>query len=645
MPKNTYTVKEVADLLGFSTNTVYKYLAGGGIKSVRLGLEGRFRIPRNEVERLLQERGKSFPLISGSDENGQHSADASNHYRPSLFDWFVAFLSISIGFSIFILPMPGTIQTVFGLHKAIIPLQTLLLIGGFLILVLDMFRMCESKLRKLINLVMGLDYFASALIFAFAYAMPLTVGYLAISIVVILSVFIKMTQYTRFMLFVNLMLLFLGVGVLGWPDSFFLAGIMGVTSKNLTIFFFAWSLLLVFNIYITYFAMRKNKHFIWFCSLPTALTALSYATISFTQGFWARSVFCVVLASFAVIFPFADEFEAFTLRSKREVVGSFAWLLGLFLVGSLMLYYIFRSFQSYGFSELTNRVDTAGDVTITFMNENMAKISTFAADEELIEAMKNYTGGNVESANYNLKQLYQASDWTIQRVVLVDKNGIILDTYPLNTSSIGVNIKNRDYFKSVEVENQPFVSGVEQPSALGLKPVVLVSVPINDTSGNFLGVLMGDVDIKEMTRRINQVKFGQSGNYLLADSTGKYIIPPTPDQIMMKASPGSHMLRAVLGENSAVQGESTQGRLSLIAFKQITKYGWGIVAEQPVDEAFNPYSKTVFLTFLIYVTAGVGSLILIFSSQKKNKAIYSNGKNFHYQERKRIKKMENTRRE
>lgn len=619
MPKNTFTVKEVANLLGFSTNTVYKYLAGGGIKSVRLGLEGRFRIPKSEVERLLQEQGKSFSVITGRKEDRQQGVDSSAHYRPSLFDWFVAFLSISIGFSVFILPMPGNIQSIFGLNKVIIPLQTFLLVSGFLILVLDMFRMRESKLRKLINLVMGLDYFASALIFGLAQAMPLTVGYLAISIVVILSVFVKMAQYTRFMLFVNLMLLFLGLGVLGWPDSFFLAGIMGVTSKNLTIFFLAWSLFLVFNIYITYFAMKKNKHLIWFCSLPTAFTALCYATISFTQGFWARSVFCVVLASFSVIFPFADEFEAFTLKSKREVVGSFAWLLGLFLVGSLMLYYIFRSFQSYGFSELAHRVDTAGDVTIAFMDENMAKISTFAADKRLIEAMENYSGSNIESANYNLKQLYQASDWTIQRVVLVNKNGVILDTYPLNNTSTGVNIKDRDYFRSVEVSNQPFVSGIEQPSAPGLKPVVLISVPINDANGNFLGVLMGDVDIREMTRRINQVRFGEGGTYLLADFTGKYIIPPTPEQIMTKAGSGSHMLQAVLGESGTVQEESTQGELSLIAYKQISKYGWGIVAEQPIDEAFNPYSKTVFLTFLIYVTAGVGSLVLIFSSQKKSK--------------------------
>src|SRR3989344_4803129 len=54
MDKNRiYTVKEVARLLGFSTNTVYKYLDEGKIKATRLGKEGRFRIPQKEVAKLL----------------------------------------------------------------------------------------------------------------------------------------------------------------------------------------------------------------------------------------------------------------------------------------------------------------------------------------------------------------------------------------------------------------------------------------------------------------------------------------------------------------------------------------------------------------------------------------------------------------
>ncbi len=101
MPKKTYTVKEVAKLLGFSTNTVYKYLDDGSIQAVRLGEEGRFRIPESEVERLLQEKGRSLSDVNTTpaiNKDGVSESSLAIKDTPKLFDWFVYFMSISLGF-------------------------------------------------------------------------------------------------------------------------------------------------------------------------------------------------------------------------------------------------------------------------------------------------------------------------------------------------------------------------------------------------------------------------------------------------------------------------------------------------------------------------------------------------------------------
>lgn len=44
-----YTVKQVAHVLGVSTNTIYKYLNEGKIKALRFGKRGRFRIYETEL--------------------------------------------------------------------------------------------------------------------------------------------------------------------------------------------------------------------------------------------------------------------------------------------------------------------------------------------------------------------------------------------------------------------------------------------------------------------------------------------------------------------------------------------------------------------------------------------------------------------
>lgn len=49
-----YTVKEASRILGFSTNTVYKYLNEGRLKAARGDIEqGRFRIPHQAIEEFL----------------------------------------------------------------------------------------------------------------------------------------------------------------------------------------------------------------------------------------------------------------------------------------------------------------------------------------------------------------------------------------------------------------------------------------------------------------------------------------------------------------------------------------------------------------------------------------------------------------
>jgi excisionase family DNA binding protein len=52
--KELLTVKDVAKILGLSTNTVYKYVNSGVIRSSRAQLQqGRFRVPKKAVEEFL----------------------------------------------------------------------------------------------------------------------------------------------------------------------------------------------------------------------------------------------------------------------------------------------------------------------------------------------------------------------------------------------------------------------------------------------------------------------------------------------------------------------------------------------------------------------------------------------------------------
>ncbi|MCJ7826380.1 helix-turn-helix domain-containing protein, partial [Patescibacteria group bacterium] len=52
-PQSTYTVKQIASILGFSTNSIYTFLKEKRIRGIRMGKTGRFRISENELQHLL----------------------------------------------------------------------------------------------------------------------------------------------------------------------------------------------------------------------------------------------------------------------------------------------------------------------------------------------------------------------------------------------------------------------------------------------------------------------------------------------------------------------------------------------------------------------------------------------------------------
>jgi len=63
-----YTVKEAAELVGVSTNTLYKYLLEGQIKAARgTHKQGRFRIPQSALEEFL---GTPIPSDPSADKAG-----------------------------------------------------------------------------------------------------------------------------------------------------------------------------------------------------------------------------------------------------------------------------------------------------------------------------------------------------------------------------------------------------------------------------------------------------------------------------------------------------------------------------------------------------------------------------------------------
>jgi len=614
--KKYYTVKEVAKLLGFSTNTVYKYLDESKIKSVRLGEEGRFRIPADEVNKFAPEEVITPSPVS---KNGLTELGLSRNLNaPSLFDWFTSILAISLGAVEFLFPVYSLNPSFLHYLGVIKILKAALVVFGVLLVSQDIFEAKKKTWHKILHILLSLNFVAIAVILILIGQLAHSVDYSIIAVVLLVTTFWKINEYIKFVIYINLITIFSGIFALLQSrvagSDLFLDWIL----QNNVIFLIVWMLIVIATLVCGFLAIKKQKGVALVFCLCVSLASLAFSVITFSSGSWERSVLLVVIASFSLLFPYWSVFENYTLKSKRQLSFAYFWLSAFFVVGFLTLFIVNKNFESQVLTEVQKRLDTAANYVDDFVSDGETKVMVFSQDGQLNSLI---TEGKNKPEDYEsvLKEFFMSSSGAFRRIVYVNKKGTEVSTYPVLSSAIGVDISARDYFTGPKSGDKIFNSGIIQPSVPGVPPAVLISAPILSPSGEFLGTITGSVDLSNLADKLGQIKFGQNGNFELIDSKKYYILNPDPSKIMTSVKAETADLAAVNGFSGTIIAYDSSGELSLQAYKPVTTLKWGLVAQQPYSDAFAAYNIVGFVVFLISVISGFVSLILIihFSKNKQ----------------------------
>lgn len=612
MTKTTYTVKEVARLLNFSTNTVYKHVNEGGIKAVRMGGDGRFRIPASEVERLLQERGISaVPQLQNTNISGAvlSTGDMTSGSAPSLFDWLMGFLSIGIGFAQFVNPVYAAGNPSLGKFIPFISvISVLLFLGGIFLLSFDLFKNKEKRRYKFLYLFIGILYLALSAIFL-SQSSVYTIGYLSISLVMLISAFKRMDYYRQYIVYVNILTILIGAGFLMDPKSYSFSGFVPVDSVSKGVFSLVWLVFCVLFLFCSVKSLKLNKHYVRGISFFVGVMALLYSVATFVSGMWGRSIYGMILGTFSFVFPFAGQFDYYRARSKKEAAASLFWLLAVFLIGSVALRGIYSSFQKTVLADMEKKAEAAAEITKDYMDGNVSVLSAFLEDNELPGLM---SGGNLtEGLDNEIRQIFLSSNNSFLRIVVTDNKGKIIDTYPFYLQSQNVDISDRGYFANPKTVGRMFITGFIQPNSPGILPSILISLPVKDENGKFLGVIVGSVDISELQKRLEKLDSGQATTILLADQDGNYILSPDLQKTIIKVPEGSLITKAIAGESGALTAYDEKGISNFEAYRKVDAYGWGILVTQPQLKVAATYNTMGFVAFLFFVIATIGSATLV----------------------------------
>ncbi|MGG3738064.1 cache domain-containing protein [Aeribacillus pallidus] len=231
------------------------------------------------------------------------------------------------------------------------------------------------------------------------------------------------------------------------------------------------------------------------------------------------------------------------------------------------------------------------DKTVLRMKDQMTLI---AKD---LQSLENYVQTNEHFKSNDFDQLFKGLETIITVSPYID-SGTVLDTngyvrafYPNDLKHLqNYNLSKREYFQEALKTKKVYFSDVV--SADTGRFLLVVSVPVLDDRNEVERVVNLSLRIEdnEIFQSIFQsFKIGDNGYTFIVDRNGKIISHPSKERIGEDVSQNL-VVKKVLEKKSGYQEVlNSKGTWFFASFEHIPILDWGIVAQIPVDEIYQPY--------------------------------------------------------
>lgn len=202
----------------------------------------------------------------------------------------------------------------------------------------------------------------------------------------------------------------------------------------------------------------------------------------------------------------------------------------------------------------------------------------------------------------------------IDRAFITDKRGILWSNFPPVPGVFGSKQQDTEWYRGVSQHWKPYISGVYLSSRVAKSPVVAIAIPIQDGSGAVQGSLVLEYRTAQVNRWLQNIRLARTGFLYVVDQSGSIVAHPhvdSNDQISKQYADVLLIKRAQQGVFSTAQYRDPMSGKTMIASFQPISIGhntWVIVAQQPVDEAYELLDR---LKWRISIAGGLLTLLTL----------------------------------
>lgn len=242
-------------------------------------------------------------------------------------------------------------------------------------------------------------------------------------------------------------------------------------------------------------------------------------------------------------------------------------------------------------------------------NQQMAaafkhNIDAYRGTNMAIAAMPSVRAMQPEQMLQAIKDI-QAKNNQFELIAVLDKDGNQI----VRSSGKLANRAEKEYFKAA-IKGYSFATNAYVSSTT--KHLCLtIADPIRGANGEIVGVVASDISLKSLWDTTDSIVMGETGYMDIIDKNGVLVAHPDKSSIENKDSLMELPYAAAVtkGETGTMQGDSSMGVDSLIAYAPVDEYGWGIITYQPLADIYRHFWSIALIDLVLAAVAFIISVL------------------------------------
>lgn len=581
-----YTVKQVAEILGYCTNSIYGFIKQGRLKGIRLG-KGRFLIPQEEIDRLLPKPATSLPEVTQK----VSELEFGPLKIPSLFDWLVGIASVTLGVSLLLFNKIYESIALSPYHLIwFFPLKISLVTAGLGLLLADFAGKKYIIWQKFFRFFLFLAYSVIAIVWGLAGDFLGTTIWGTLAFILFLRFFTKISGVKSLILYIFLLAITLPACLL-FPQTSILPEWLKFLSSRPTISTAATVVVVLISALILKWIHQRNKFVSWLLFSPYLVFLLIISLWSAQNVSWEKALFLLLVVLVSFFAPWWEAFQFSLHRDRLVILTAFSIIIAFFLSLIGIILVIQRNTLEYTQNQLVDKTAYGQLVVSQALGSIKNTLENSATNPLLISQLlaKERTEKDEELLANLIRSLMEGNQ-NLRRIIILDKTGEVVVHYPYDITIEGKNFAYRDYFKQALTSKKIYISDVFE--SVLKKPTVVLSFAVMDKEKNVIGVLVGSLDLDLLNNNLQQIATRKCGEYfLLIDEGSNYIIHPKADLV-----------------GTSAVGNNFQPVRILQAASKVDEKNWIIIAQAPISSTLAPNHTTL---CTIYFVAGLGVIAIL----------------------------------